>query len=160
MKTIIIYTTKYGCTEKVALLLKEHLKGEVQLLNLLKEKAPSLKSFDRVIIGGSIYFGKIQKELTEYMNESVPELLEKPLGLFICAGAPEEETRKQELKQSFPEILLKHSSCQAILGSEVDYDKLRLFDKLIFRVVSKSKESFSHIPENEIQDFALALAPK
>lgn len=154
MRSIIIYTTKYGCTEKVALKLKSYMQGDVKLVNLMKEKAPSLEGYDRVIIGGSIYYGRIQKKLTEYMTAAQSELISKRLGLFICAASPDIDTRKQELEQSFPVELYEHAACHDILGSEVNYNKLRVLDRIIFRMVSKTKTSYSHIPEDEIQRFA------
>lgn len=41
----------------------QNLQSDVKLVNLMKEKAPALEGYDRVIIGGSIYYGRIQKEL-------------------------------------------------------------------------------------------------
>ena len=36
MKTLIIYSTKYGCTEKRVKTLSERLTGEVELINIKK----------------------------------------------------------------------------------------------------------------------------
>lgn len=48
MKTLILYSTKYGTAEKVAKLIASSLRGEVCLVNLKKEKPPLLHSFDAV----------------------------------------------------------------------------------------------------------------
>lgn len=62
MKTIIIYTTKYGCAEKAAYLLRSKLGEGTEAVNLMHAKEPLLDKYDTVILGGSIYFGKIQKK--------------------------------------------------------------------------------------------------
>ena len=59
MRTLIVYGTKYGCTRKCAELLKERLFGEVCLQNA-KSYRGSLKEYDAVFIGGSVYMGKIR----------------------------------------------------------------------------------------------------
>ena len=74
MKSIIIYSTKYGSTEKASELLKENMKGEVDLVNIMKETVPDIKGYDNVIFGGSVYIGKIQKKLTNYINENIDEI--------------------------------------------------------------------------------------
>ncbi len=102
MKTIIIYTTKYGGVKKAAEMLSSKLSGEVLQKNLTKEKAPALKEFDNVILGGSIYIGKIQKALTKYITANLAVLLQKKVGLFILAGEPD-PLRTRELENSFPD---------------------------------------------------------
>jgi len=64
MKTLIAYSSKYGCTEKCVGTLAAKLSWEVDVVNLRGGKAVDLSGYDRVIIGGSIYMGRIQKQVT------------------------------------------------------------------------------------------------
>ncbi|MFZ5639495.1 MAG: flavodoxin domain-containing protein [Bacillota bacterium] len=91
MRSLIIYATKYGCAEKAATILKSKMNGDVFLVNVMKEKVPGLDQYDNVILGGSIYIGKIQKALIKYIKSNLPSLLQKRVGLFICAGDLSEE---------------------------------------------------------------------
>lgn len=85
MKSLIIYKSKHGTTEKVANYIKDHMPGETSLLHLDKyTQKVSLKDYDTVIIGGSIYMGKIQDRIKAFCKEHEEELLKKHLGLFIC----------------------------------------------------------------------------
>lgn len=59
MSTLIAYSTKYGCAEKCAKMISDELKDRVDLINLRKENDVDLQKYDKVIIGGSIYIGKI-----------------------------------------------------------------------------------------------------
>ncbi len=63
MKTLIVYGTKHGTTEKCSKLLKDKLSGEVVIINIKKENMPDITEFNNIIIGGSIYMGQIQKEV-------------------------------------------------------------------------------------------------
>jgi menaquinone-dependent protoporphyrinogen oxidase len=156
-KKIIIYTTKYGFVTKVATTLKAKLGGEVELVNLMKAQAPSLQDYDTVILGGSIYFGKVQKKLAAYVRDAMPELAGKKVGLFVCAGVPDPETKRKELEQAFPPELMKQAVCKDILGDEIVYEKLSFLDKFITRRISGSTAGQSHFEENRIEAFAQAL---
>lgn len=156
MKSLIIYATKYGCTEKAANMVKEKLAGEVSLINIAKEKAPNLDIYDNVILGGSIYVGKIQKTLTNYITLNLPYLLHKRVGLFICAGQPEPVCTK-ELEEAFPVELFNHAAAKGVFGYEYRFDKLKWLDKLMVRKVAGVTESKYELSEQIIEDFAKAV---
>ena len=66
MKTLIIYMSTHGCTKQVVTELAEQLNGEVTIKNLKEDKNPDFQNYDRVIIGGSIHAGQIQRKIREY----------------------------------------------------------------------------------------------
>ena len=152
MKTIIIFTSKYGCTEKAAELLKSRLGGKVDVVNLIRAQEPSLADYDMVILGGSIYFGKIQKEMTAYISKITPELEKKRVGLFICAGNKEQAA--QVLHKSFPSELLHEAAAAEVFGDEIYYDKLSLMDKFVIRMVKGKERSGSGLSLETIEKFA------
>ncbi|WP_410511074.1 flavodoxin domain-containing protein [Paenibacillus sp. BR2-3] len=155
MKTIIVYTTKYGCTEKAAYLLKSKMGGEVDVVNLLHAQVPPLTTYHSVIFGGSIYYGKIQKEMTAFVNNAMPQLVCKRIGLFICAGSKEQAA--QELQSAFPIDLLKRASASEVFGDEIYYDKLSLMDKFIMRIVKGKEKSGTGLSTTTIEKFAHAM---
>ena len=75
MNTLIVYSSKYGCTEKCAKLIKEKLNEEVDLVNLKNVKDIDIYKYNKVIIGGSIYIGKIQKSVTEFCTKYIDQLV-------------------------------------------------------------------------------------
>lgn len=87
MRTLIIYASKYGCTKDCAEILESSIKGEVVLINI-KNKIPDMLTFDSIIIGGSIYMGKIQRSITNFCKRNKAKLLQKKIGLFICCYTP------------------------------------------------------------------------
>ena len=91
MKNIIIYATRYGCTAEVAKRIQKELESDSTLVNIMAEKVPPLDSFETVILGGSIYIGKVQKELTSFVNANLKQLLSKK---SACFSAPERPSRK------------------------------------------------------------------
>ena len=101
MKTLITYCTTHGCTEKTATELKQFFGGEVLLVNLKKEPVPDLSSFDRIIVGGSIHAGQIQKKVKDFCTQNIDVLKNKELGLFICC-MEHGEKHESQLQDAYP----------------------------------------------------------
>lgn len=156
MRSLIIYATKYGCVEKAANILKSKLDGDVFIVNVMKEKVPNLDDYDNIILGGSIYAGKIQKTLTNYIKSNLPFLLHKRVGLFICAGEPEPK-RTKELEEAFPAELFNHAVAKDVFGYEFCYEKFNLLDKFIMRSIKGVTKSYSDLSKQKIESFAKAI---
>jgi menaquinone-dependent protoporphyrinogen oxidase len=156
MKTLIAYATKYGCTEKCAKALSEKLTGEVRLCNLKTERDIEISEYDKVIVGGSIRIGKIQKEVKEFCSKNLNELLNKKVGLFICCMADNEAAEKQ-LKDSFPKGLLDNAIVKENFGGEFILQKMNFFDRLIVKKAAKIDKDTSNIYNENIDRFANAM---
>ncbi|WP_025701107.1 flavodoxin domain-containing protein, partial [Paenibacillus forsythiae] len=63
MKAIILYASRHGCAEQAALALQSRMGKGTETVNLMHTCPPSLDEYDTVILGGSIYYGRIQKQL-------------------------------------------------------------------------------------------------
>ena len=152
VKTIIIYSTKYGSVEKAALKLKGHLKGDVEVVNV--KNNPSFIDYDVVILGGSIYAGRIQKEMKKFLKENLSKLKEKKVGLFICAGTEKETDINSYLASSFTQELYDRALAKANLGHEYDLKKFSFIDRLAVRIVGGVKESKAVYYNERISEFA------
>ncbi len=152
MKTLIAYSTTHGCTEKIAEQMSSYLDGEATLVNLKKNSSPGISGFDRVIIGGSIHAGQIQKRVKDFCNENPGELLKKELGLFITCMETGETAQKQ-LMEAYPEELLCHAKITAFFGGEFDFKRMNFFEKLIVKKVAHVKESTSHVDTESVKKF-------
>ena len=153
MKNLIIFTTKYGSVEKSANLLQEKLNGETLIVNLKKDTIPNIDAFDNIILGGSVYMGRTQKKLMKFAKINLQKLLEKRVGLFLNC-AEKTEKKYDQCKNCFPAELYDKAVVKGFFGDEITWEKCSFFDKLIIRMVKKSKESFSNISQEEIDIFA------
>ena len=139
MKTLIAYATKYGCAEKCAGTLSEMLTGQVELCNLKTAKDIDFSKYEKIIIGGSIYAGKVRKEVTEFCSKNLNALKEKKLGLFVCGML--EDQAEVELNSSFPPELLARAITKEFFGGEFQFKKMKLSEKLIVKMVSKADKN-------------------
>ncbi len=134
MRTLIVYGTKYGCTRKCAELLKGCLTGEVCLQNA-KSARGSLKEYDAVIIGGSVYMGKIRREISRFCEQNSKELLKKRLGLFACCYTP--KGTEGFLETLFPQDLLHHAAYATVVGGEMHDEKMNFVYRKLFQSLKK-----------------------
>ena len=134
MRTLIAYTTKYGCTTKCAEILKPFLEGEV-VIRPVKDIKEKLDLFDTIILGGSVYMGKIQKSLTHFCCQQKKILLKKKLGIYISCYTPKDTPGF--LESLFPEELLKHATYATTVGGVMDYKKMNFAYRKLFESLKK-----------------------
>ncbi len=149
MKTLIIYATKYGCTEKCASALSKKLMGKVELCNLKTGNIPNLSEYDKVIIGGSIYIGNIQKEVRAFCSTNLNVLKDKKIGLFICA-MQKDDAIETEINTAFPQELLDRAIAREYFGGEFIFKNMNFLDRMIVKKVSKIDKDTSNIIEVNI----------
>lgn len=156
MNTLIVYASKYGCTEKCAELLSKELDGEVDIINLKKVLDIDISKYKKIIIGGSIYIGKIRKEVIEFCSKYLDKLKEKQIGLFIC-GMQEGDIINTEFNENFNPVLIKIAEAKECFGGEFILDKMNFIERFIVKKVSKVRTNKSNILENNIQKFAQTM---
>ncbi|HEY5557957.1 flavodoxin domain-containing protein [Acetobacterium sp.] len=150
MKTMILFGSTYGYTQECATKLTKDLGGEVLLVNA-KDKIPSLEDYDTILIGGSIYMGQIQKKIKEYCISNEEVLKNKNLGFFVSSGIP--ENFDTNIKNAFPESLLKSALSIENFGGELRTEKMKLSHKLLTAMMKKAtakenKPPTEPLPEN------------
>ncbi|WP_071458699.1 flavodoxin domain-containing protein [Bacillus massilinigeriensis] len=157
MATLIAYASKYGCTRKAAGLLWGKLDGRTDMVNLVREKKVDLSQYEKVILCGSIYEGRIQRKVKKFTEKHLDELLQKKVGLFICC-MKSGEAAQAELEHAFPKDLLEHAVISDFFGGELSLYDMNLIDKFLIKVISKRDDRLTHDTSNlsleKIQHFA------
>ena len=160
MKTAIVYATKYGCTKKCAEILKSYLTGEVDILSAKTNKI-YLAQYDVVLIGGSVYMGKIRKEITGFCKHNLKQLLQKKIGLFACCYTSKDT--EGFIETLYPIELINHASYVTSVGGKMDYEKMNALYRKLFQSLKKIdgfNEGFTEpeINEGEIKKLAEAVS--
>lgn len=156
MKTAVIFATHHGTTELVANLIGEQLINDfVDIINLQRMAHIDLVPYQRVIIGGSIHAGMIQKSVRDFCVENIEPLLSKQVGLFICAM--NDQQWEQELENAFPEKLRNHSDSNRIMGGEFKTDEMNLVEKFLVKRITGVNSPVSNILHDQIEQFVSDL---
>ena len=157
MKIAIIYVSKHGTTEKVAHSIADKLRGrnDVELFSLKKIANPDISSFEMIILGSSIYAGQASGKIKSFCKMNEPVLLRKKTGLFVCGMHPDKEQQEKELKEAYPDLLMKKADVTGFLGGEFLFEKMNFFERLITSKIAKTKGSVSQINWDAIDDFVM-----
>jgi menaquinone-dependent protoporphyrinogen IX oxidase len=144
MKGLIIYKGKYGATRQYAVWLGNTL--ELPVVPAGAETAAQLSEADFVILGTSIYIGKLQ--LKKWIGENQAALSAKKIYLFLVTGTPLDEKEKLMgyIKNNVPEELRKRCKYFFFPG-KLEFDKLSWSDKLLLKIGAwLSKGTKNEIP--------------
>ena len=153
MTIMIAFRSKYGATARCARILSERVRGETRLVDLAVERRPDLTGCDVVLVGGSIYGGKIQREVTAFCDRNREALLGRRVGLFLCCLA-EGERARQEMEGAFPPWLLAHAFARSLPGGELRFRTLRSLDRLLVRSVTTSRGDVSRLRVDALESLA------
>lgn len=150
MSILIAYATKHGFTKKCAELLAEKLGEDPDIFDLDRAR-PDLNQYDKVIVGGAIYAGKICKPTALFCAGNLNALKGKKLGLFICGML---EDAQKQLESAFPSELLAAAIAREYLGGEFDFQKMNFFERFIIKKISGSDQNQTRLMEANISRFA------
>lgn len=141
MKSIILYSSKYGTTEKIAKDLAKALQCDIKSLD---DKKVNISDYEQIIIGTSIYMGRMRKPVQKFLDTEMETLTKKNTTLFFCCN---EETDYQALVPA----PLKNSASVYHVGFELLTDQMHFLDKWITKKVAKQTEPY-HALNQEIID--------
>lgn len=140
MNVLIAYASKYGAVQRVSEALYQKLEVPTTMVNLRVSAAPELSPYDTVVVGGSIYAGRILPSVPRFVERHREELLKKRVFLFVSCLYDGEKGLEQ-LREAFPAWLQVHALGSHNVGGEIILDKLRFLDRLIIRNFAKLEES-------------------
>ena len=151
MNTIIIFSSKYGCTTDCAQYLKSGLSGSTTLINIDNTKSIPLENYDTVILGSSIYIGRVSNRMRMFCKDNMDFLSKKRVGIFLCCGFPEQV--KEYLDANFPAELLESAIVIKGFGGEARLEKMKFVDKTIMKTVTKGNYEALKISNEDMDSF-------
>lgn len=133
MKTLIIYASKTGTTEKCAKEVNRQLEDS-KMVNILNQNE-DINIYDLIVVGTPIRMGMIDKNIKKFLISNIETLKSKKVAYFICCGF--NENWKSYYEQNIPKDLLDTAIIYDTFGGEMDIQKQKGFDKFITKMVSK-----------------------
>ena len=156
MKTLILYYSKYGTTEKCAKMLADKIEGGADVVGYAQRRKARLENYDTVIIGAPVYMGMLKK-MKSFCEKNLSKLLTKKVGLFIC-HMDQEESIGDKAAKYFPQELIEHAASIMGFGGAMDTEKMGKFDRYIYENVAKEEGGKKDMVRYEaIDEFAVAM---
>jgi menaquinone-dependent protoporphyrinogen oxidase len=153
VKVLIAYRSRYGTTAACSSELSEQIQAGARLVDLGKNIFPDVEPFEIVLIGGSIYGGKIQREVVSFCEKSRERLLARKVAAFLCCLYQGEQANAQ-LRASFPPWLLAHAFSSALFGGELRLRALRPIDRMLLKGLPRGQGDVSLLRHDEITRLA------
>ena len=137
MKGLIVYMGKYGATQQYANWIGKELTFPV--VNAENLTPSALNEYDFVLVGSSVYFGKLL--LRSWLTQNHQLLQKRKLLLFVVCATPSSEKEKQQkiLRENLPASLLK-SATTFFLPGRLEIKKLSWMDRLILKAAAKMEK--------------------
>lgn len=156
MKLLIAYGTRYGTTAACARALADAVRAETVVADLARRPRPRPGEYDAVLVGGSIYAGRIQRAVTTFCESFEEELLARPLGLFVCCFFQGERARAQ-IADAFPASLHEHAFARMHVGGALNPAGLSLFDRFLVRSLGAGARAVDLVKGDQLAALAAAV---
>lgn len=153
MRTLVVYSTKYGTTRSCAEEIARQLPGETRVADMKRERIRSLEGYDAVVIGGAIYAGKVMSGVPRFCDRHREELLQRGVGLFICC-LYDGETAQSELDGAFPPWLNAHALVRRPVGGAVQFEKLKVIDRYLVGKIAHITADVRTVKDEELTAIA------
>jgi menaquinone-dependent protoporphyrinogen oxidase len=144
VRVLIAYRSRYGTAEECAGELRRRIHAATELADLRTAHRIEVSGFDAVIVGGSIYGGRIQRQVTDFCEGQREELEARPVALYLCClhqGALAEA----QLRDAFPGWLLERAFAAVLPGGALHQGRLSFLDRLLVRGVTRGVRDVSFV---------------
>lgn len=141
-KILILYASTDGHTRKICDRLQQVIEQQghqVTLVSVNDESRIDLQTFDKIVIGASIRYGKHSPKITDFINRNKLLLDSKPNAFFsvnIVARKPEKNQPDTNpyLRKFLKQIVWQPREI-AVFAGKLDYPKYSFFDRLMIRLI-------------------------
>lgn len=141
-RILVVYSTTDGHTRKICDRLRSVIEREghqVALASIRDEPGPDPVSFDKVVVGASIRYGKHSPRVFEFIRRHQKILDSKP-GAFFSVNVVARKPRKSRPHTNpYMKQFLKSSAWHprelAVFAGKIDYRRYNFRDRVLIRLV-------------------------
>jgi len=141
-RTLIAYSTVDGHTLKICSRLKQVLEGlghRVTLLDIGETSAPDVASFDRVVVGASIRYGRHRPDLYRFIDVNREALERKPTAFFsvnvVARKAGKDTPESNPYVGAFRRKTTWAPTELGVFAGKLDYPRYGFLDRQIIRLI-------------------------
>lgn len=139
---LIVYSTIDGHTLKICKRIKQVLEEDshnVSLISVDDESAADPASYDKIVVGASIRYGKHHPGVYDFIKKNEAILKSRPNAFFSVNAVARKEAKSEPHTNPYIKKFLKKSSWKpmeiAVFAGKIDYQKYSFRDRLIIRLI-------------------------
>lgn len=168
---LILYSTTDGHTLKICLRIQQIVEkqaNDVTLDSIDNTDEYDLNSFDKIIIGASIRYGKHSPQVYAFINQNMNLLDRKPNAFFSVNLVARKAGKNKPETNPYFRIFLKHISWRpkksAVFAGKLNYQLYSFWDRSIIRLIMwitkgptdpETNKEFTNW--NDVEDFARVI---
>lgn len=141
-RILIAYSTVDGHTRTICERLRHTIENaghDVTLASLDDREPPQPQSFDRVVIGASIRYGKHRKNVYDFIQANRQWLEDRPSAFFtvnVVARKPEKDSPETNpYIKGFERKTPWRPTLVGVFAGKIDYPKCGFFDRQVIRLI-------------------------
>ena len=165
-KRLIIYSTTDGQTKLICEKIKNisRFSDKTKIISIYEAENENLLSYEIIIIGASIRYGKHNPAVLNFVKENIKTLNEKKSAFFsvnVVARKNEKnlpETNPYMIK--FLKLAKWNPNKKAVFAGKIDYPKYGFFDRQIIRLImfitkgpTDTSKSYEFTDWSKVSDF-------
>ncbi len=165
-KRLIIYSTTDGQTKLICEKIKNisRFSDKTKIISIYEAENENLLSYEIIIIGASIRYGKHNPAVLNFVKENIKTLTEKKSAFFsvnVVARKSEKnlpETNPYMIK--FLKLVKWNPNKKAVFAGKIDYPKYGFFDRQIIRLImfitkgpTDTSKSYEFTDWSKVSDF-------
>jgi len=139
MKTLILYSTHDGQTQKIASFIANVIKENVEVKSIHDEF--DLQAYDRIMIGASIRYGHFNKQLYKMLEKHTALLNQKTTSFFgvnLTARKPEKSTPETNVYvRKFLQRMTWKPTISAVFAGALLYPRYKFFDRIMIQLIMR-----------------------
>jgi menaquinone-dependent protoporphyrinogen oxidase len=139
---LIAYSTTDGHTKRICERLQRVIEGQahkVTLAPINDERQVKLDSFDTVVIGASIRYGRHRPQVFEFIRKNQQALGDRPNAFFsvniVARKAEKNEPETNPYMQKFLRQVAWSPEKLAVFAGKIDYPMYAFWDRQIIRFI-------------------------
>ena len=141
-KILILYSSTLGQTRKIGDRLQQVIEQqghEVTLVSIEDESQVDLQTFDKIVIGASIHYGKHSPKIINFIKRNKLLLDSKPNAFFSVNIVARKPDKNQPDTNPYLRKFLKQIAWNprelAVFAGKLEYPKYSFFDRLMIRLI-------------------------
>jgi len=161
MKSLVVYDSRHGFTERCMNLLAEAASSPLELWSLAARKnTPKWDDYDAVALGGPVYFGHWSTRLTTFAARHADTISRRPrIAAFVTSLSPRAAALRY-FSAGIPASFKGKLGKVAVFGGGVTWDELSWWERAYLKWHRGFETDASNLNLNEIHALADWLCAK
>ncbi|MEH6454654.1 MAG: menaquinone-dependent protoporphyrinogen IX dehydrogenase [Psychromonas sp.] len=141
VKTLVLYSSVEGQTLKIIERITALIEGESTIVNIDDNPKIDFSAYDKVLIGGSIRYGHLRKNLLNFVNHNKKQLDAIPNAFFlVCLTArkPEKANPANNTYMiKFDQLSQWHPRLKGVFAGALLYSRYNWWQTLLIQMIMK-----------------------